>query len=61
MKPTITYRIQYFPGKEWSTYEVSNSIRNARKMLKEFSRDIPNVPWRIIRHEITETIVEETK
>ena len=62
MKPTVLYLIQYYPSsKEWQTYDCSNSIRHARKMMKEFARDHDAQPWRIIRREITETVVEEPK
>lgn len=62
MKRNALYLIQYHTQVlAWQTYEVSNSIREARKRLKAFSLHHNEQPWRIIRREITETIIEEVK
>ena len=65
MKPKVEYLVQYWNKREWMTWGESKTLKTARKQREYARTQIEDCgggnDTRIIRREITETVVEESK
>ena len=61
MKPKVEYSVQSQYEGSWSHLAMFSSKKAAILQMKEYKQNIGRLRYRIIRREITETVVEETK
>lgn len=61
MKPKVEYSVQSQYEGFWKHLAMFSSKKAAILQMKEYKQNIGRLRYRIIRREITETVVEEPK